>query len=377
DIYYVPFIESEETQYPIWRDLANNEICFANPNWNNIPDSIDRTSFKKESATKHVDLGEVFDQVQMDVYRPVELREVYQNDKLIEYHSLTEEIRLPFIVIGQFKIRDFDTSGVHEYDCKDLLRQLRYSYSSFQSISDLAPSAFTRPQQDAAKLFGKDVAGKIMVYLTDANSPIQDLYGWDYSNPAIAITNFGKVNDGIEFQSLRDNPSPRHYHSFNIAVTKEDWDDWDDSTSSNKADCLSCFKVGMEHGVYFFIFEALRKAAAREILIKELFVPLMKEQNYNLFEQDTNALYRLAREFHFDWMLLARDKWEDGISSINVDDKEKAKKAIEAFFKCSPKITDDKERFYLSEFLDKYWEFQQPTGDDISTTALNMILGNT
>lgn len=110
----------------------------------------------------------------------------------------------------------------------------------------------------------------------------------------------------------------------------------------------------------------MKKGVKEERLVEDLFIPLAKENK--LDETRVAALWRLAFEFHFDWMLLPRLLWERVPEQFR-------NKVIELFL-ASPKAINDYERRQLEIFTEDYWTFNDfSTTDNVGKTALKMILG--
>ncbi|MGN1255656.1 MAG: hypothetical protein ACI4UA_00655, partial [Bacteroidaceae bacterium] len=84
-----------------------------------------------------------------------------------------------------------------------------------------------------------------------------------------------------------------------------------------------------------------------------------------------------ALQFHFDWMLLPRDQWQKEIAEAaeKEDEKEIMTRAAEDFFLSTPKVTDERERVSLRDFIKRYWTFDGfPKVDAVAETALKLIM---
>jgi hypothetical protein len=110
--------------------------------------------------------------------------------------------------------------------------------------------------------------------------------------------------------------------------------------------------------------------------IKDIFLPLMRKRNYQFTDADIDNLYRFAMQFHFDWMLLPRELWENEIETFAATDDERKtiKEKVIEFFQRTPKITDEREELHLKDFLRRYWAFDVwPKVEDIAEKALKLI----
>lgn len=373
-VYYVPFIDTPEHHKPISRDLSNMRIL------TNIPgvDSIIQDSFTtdlehQESDTKTITLGNNTHKLLLDIYRPVKLTELYQNDKLINYYGSGNTIHLPLLTVNQFAIRDFSEKGVEKYSCGEL----RKGIYRFKKLEGNNINEKLYYQHNTAASLNSDIPLENVVVnlFTDKEKESIDLYAWDYEQEPYKVKSFSDDNPGIIFQSLKDNPSPRNY----IKPQEKDNDDegWgdDDDEDSVTATPLQAFKVAMQHHTYFFIFDSLRIMAGNKRMVSDLLVPILRKSEGQLDDETVSELYRLAYEFHFDWMLLDRYKYLSAIE--NEDDKEHLKAGIIDFFSRTPKCTSMDEHTSLDDFLTRYWMFTRYTATDkIGVTALKLILGD-
>ena len=376
-VYYVPFISSDITPDPIWRDFANRRICFAVDNKEAIVDEFEKNNQRSE-ATLRVDLGQSDKQLLIDVYRPFLLKELYQNGELISYHDRNDIIEIPLIVAEQFTIRDFNEHGVKEYDC----HKLGNGYYVFPDFRVKNPSDASYLEKREAKDINSDLSVKnLNVYISKAGVKGIDLYAWDYKTKPIATQDAksATINSGVVFQSLKDNDKPRHYACPVVKTDKSGWA-FSRNDKASQMDDLTCFLTAAEHKTYFFLFGPIRDLVYSGKMIDGILIPLLQDKQGELNEQNVEDLYRFAKEFHFDWMLLPRERWAEAISNAteDMDEQEVLKTWVTNFFLMTPKITDDSERRCLKEFLLNYWRFDSySTNDAIAVKALRYILGNT
>ena len=142
-------------------------------------------------------------------------------------------------------------------------------------------------------------------------------------------------------------------------------------------DALYCFEKVAEHKAYFFLFNPLIKCVAAGNQIRDILIPLLKKREYSLTKADIGHLYLFAMQFHFDWMLLPREQWQTQIEEVaeSEDEKDKITQAVEDFFCQTPKVTDERERVSLRDFVKRYWTFDNyPKIDAIAETALKLIM---
>lgn len=394
-VYYVPFEPQNIEQEPIWRDFEHMRICTALDGVEDIQDEFRKTLDIREPDTKQLEIGNENAKILVDVYRPIILRELSQTNedgsesKIVSYSSKGEDIHVPLINCDQFSLRDFSENGVREYNVKSS-NTVFYNFPTFDKPGFDPKKEYTR-REVASKLTPEIPLDYLKIYITKLEDTATDLYFWNYKDEPRPVANVNEINEaGVVFQSLKDNGSPRHYICPTYKTNdSDDWgdddDDWDDdddettvsSTDSGTIDILRCFKTIAEHKTYFFLFTPMIECVSKREQIKDILIPLIKERNYKLTDEDIKELYQFAVQFHFDWMLLPRELWKTEIenASINEEDMEVLSNAVMDFFKATPKSTDVREKICLEDFLNKYWEFNTfPKIDDVAERALRLIL---
>ena len=372
-VYYVPFVKTEEHAEPIWRDFATKTIRTVLPGIADIQDDFKEDLKHTESDVKTLIIGGKGEKLLLDIYRPVKLTELYQNNQLIHYYASGENILLPLLTVSQFAVRDFSEKGVEVYHCGELGKGIyRFKKLAGNNIS----TNLWYQSKNASELSDVLPLNNLIVSLfTGERKNAIDLYAWDYEHEPYPVDTFGNY-PGIIFQSLKDNPSPRDYvmPQENKDDDDEGWGD-DDDEESVTATPLQAFLVAKEYHTYFFIFEALRLMADRKRMVEDLLIPLIEK---NALDEDTiKELYQLALEFHFDWMLLERNKYLTAIEDKNEEIQETIKADIIAFFRNTPKCTGVDERNSLDDFLERYWTFTKCTSTNkLGQTAAKLILGD-
>ena len=378
-VYYVPFTPSSTGQQPIWRDFEHMRICTMLDGVDDIQDSFEKLLDVREPSTKQLKIGNDRAQILVDVYRPIIMRELSQKDQhgqshIVGYAGKDEDLYIPLITCDQFSVRDFSEMGVKEYAIEKSNRM----YYGFPTFND--PNLSTdnyKLELPASMLTEALPLDYLKIYLSKAIDAPTDLYAWNYKTRPVPVANSRALSeDGIVFQSLKDNPSPRHYA---LPYIKRALSGWGGKKSQIAVDALYCFETVAEHGVYYFLFNPLIKTVKAGKQIGEIFLPLVKKRGYQLTDADVKALYQLAVEFHFDWMLLAREAWSNQIAATAEDESEAAemKAATTAFFQRSPKSQDEREARCLKDFVERYWTFDTYPNkiNDIAIRALRLILG--
>lgn len=382
-MYYVPFVADAKTPEPIWRDFKRQRICTAISGVSDIqdrPQPNESEPIEREPATRQLIIGDEQAQILIDVYRPILLRELSQTDatgrsRTVEMVGPDKELHIPLINCGQFSVRDFSEQGVQEYR----MPQRASMYYSFPTIdsSNVSTDSFTR-SVTARELTAAVPLDYLRVYLTRYMDTANHLYAWDYKSIPAAVANFRDIqDDGIVFQSLREDPMPRHYACPNVESSGLiGWDDDDDDES--KTEALRSFLTIAEHGAYFFLFKPMQECMESKRQTQDILFPLMRERNYRLTDADVTHLYRFALHFHFDWMLLPRDLWRKQAEEFaeSAEELTRLTEAVADLFLRTPKAESESERASLREFLKSYWTFNAwPKVDAVADKALRLMTG--
>ena len=377
-VYYVPFAPDNVEQPPIWRDFEHQRICTALNNVEEIQDDINKLLQGEEMEdTKQLKIGTDEARIMVDVYRPVIVRELSQkktNDEeshVISYYQKDEDIHIPLIDCEQFSVRDFSENGVREYQ----VRNRSTVYYHFPTYNQTSLKAETYTEEYSAKeLTANNIPlDYLKIYMTKPQDNMTDLYAWDYQHDPIPVESPNELTaEGIVFQSLKDNDSPRDYA---MPVIKKK-SGWGGKKNIVAVDPLYCFETAAEHKTYFFLFSPLIKIISGRTQIKDIFLPLLRKRDYQFNDIDINNLYRFAMQFHFDWMLLPRELWKSEIETFATTEEERnmLKDKVTAFFFKTPKRTDEREELHLKDFLRRYWTFDVwPKAEDIADKALKLI----
>ena len=377
-VYYVPFFPTDPEQQPIWRDFETMRICTALEGVEDIQDDFSKDIGDNMPDTRQLEIGTASEKILVDVYRPILIRELSQKkscdveSKVISYHDVNEDIEIPLINCQQFSVRDFSANGVKEYQVTQK-GTVYYNFPTFNHPG-IDGTSFLLEEKVSA-LTPELPLDYLKIYTTKALDHAEELYAWNYkSEPVRVDSSFQIKEEGIVFQSLKDNDSPRHYA---MPRANKGKGGWGGKKNVLVVDALYCFEKVAEHKAYFFLFNPLIKVIAARTQIKDIWLPLLKKREYNLTQADIGHLYLFALQFHFDWMLLPRDLWQAQIEEAaeSEDEKKKIIQALADFFCQTPKATDERERVSLRDFVKRYWTFDgYPKVDAVAETALKLIL---
>ena len=376
-VYYVPFAPENAEQPPIWRDFEHQRICTALEGVEDIQDDFQKLLTVKEPDTKQLEIGTKNAKILVEVYRPVIVKELSQKrssdevSKVINYYDKDEDIHIPLINCEQFSVRDFSENGVREYRLRNR-STIYYDFTSINKISLNSAEAYTEELTAKDSTSGTSL-NYLKIYITRAMDEQSGLYAWDYkSEPRPVMSAKELSGDGIVFQSLIEQDSPRHYSM----PTVKKKGSWGGKKKVEVVDPLYCFEIVSKHKVYFFLFTPLIRVIAGRSQIKDIFLPLLKKRNYKFSDADIENLYGFAIQFHFDWMLMPRSLWKAEIDSFSTSDEERnlLLSKVTEFFGRTPKCSDEREQMHLKNFLRRYWNFDAyPKVEDIADIALKLI----
>lgn len=316
-VWYVPY--SNEAA-PVSRDFKEQVIRM-----------FDGVIYHAESEELIHDItrGNDLERVIIPVYAPIEGHEVWIDDVLVERVPLGNRLQIPYLYCEHFCVKTIDRKGIRLTTGKEL-RECYYN----------APD---QGQGDKV-LDGYETINGIEVYRF---------------NPQTKPTH-KTVAGGIQIP-IYDKSIPRHY-GLPIFPKSSPF------AKIKGISAIDAFETAVAYNTYFFVFKELKQAVRKESLIDELIIPLIQKGTFD--SEVKKELWRLAFEFHFDWMLLPRSSWEKVPMEMRED--------VNQLFLSSPKAVNEYERRQLDVFVENYWDFTDfSTTDNFGKKALRMILGQT
>lgn len=246
---------------------------------------------------------------------------------MAERLPLQQNVQIPFLNCEHFTVKTIDGSGIH-----------------IMTGNQLHDLYYQAPDQGLGEkcLLSSVKKGNITMYLF---------------NPADKTEKI-EVAAGVKLP-IYGVRHPRHYGKPDIPISTP-------FKPINPISLTEAFQTAVDNNTYFFVFRDLKLGVKKESLIKDLFIPLAQSGQLN--NVTYIQLWRLAFEFHFDWLLLPRQQWEE----VPVQYRPQ----IIELFLSTPKATNEYERRQLEIFLEDYWDFNDfTTIDKVAVKALKMILG--
>ena len=280
--FYIPYTSTANMPKPAWRQYDNKTLHIVNHSEN---DPYDVANPPAEVTTSlHETVAGSHNYAEIDMYHPVKVVELRQNDGCPEVYNLDDTIDVPFINCEQFSVRRYTADGVEDYSLADQKNRI----GEFPNMNIEDPN----PMQDYDPILHKGIS---LYYAKDNTALTTDDYiWWDYGN----VFHHGLLPDeenGMDFQSRKRTPNTRHY------LAPVHWDN--DVFDRPDIHCIpfDCFKVAVEHRVYFTLFYPLRKSVVGDTMVADILLPLLVERTGQLKYADYDNLKRFAQEFLFDW----------------------------------------------------------------------------
>lgn len=313
-VWYIPVPADTK---PVTRDFANRKIVWYDGATNIVNEDKIRIEFVR---------GNDKSKAYFTIFSPILGHEIKIDGKIVERIPLGHDIEIPFLYAHHFAVTTIDKHGIKEISGKEL-KDLYYQ-APLQTEGNVIQTKEVRQDH-------------LVMYLYDLRK-----------KPDKTITVKGYVLPDIS------TIYPRHYGKIEIPKITP-------FSKDKGINTLEAFKIGKDYKTYYLILDSIRKSVRNGTLIQDLINPLLEEGV--MTREIIEELWRLAFEFHFDWMLLPREQWEH-IASTNRD-------FVKLIFLHHPKAFE-RDINFIEEFSEKYWNFKDfSTTDPIAAKALKMILG--
>lgn len=305
DVFYAPG--------PITRDCENKKIHYVDflsgeKVCRDESEEIDTAICDKkplDPTTTIIRLGNEYRYVEVKVYRPTNLKEVYYDGRMIHSEE-AESIAIPYILKNNIVVNLYGKFGYISYGCS----RLGSIYPLLGEESNAHLYAWDHATQYEATHLDPYAPSYLKVkfgdkYDNDKHKGLE-FYYWNYSADTepkrVRYEIIPEINT-IVFQSL---------NKINAGLTNV-YPNIVSSPFGNRIEnYLRCFEVATTHNVHYFAMAPLLGMEdEKQEFITEIYKPLLKKRNGKLSADDIKGLKRLADEFRFDWQEF----------NINIDNK--------------------------------------------------------
>lgn len=302
-VFYVP--------KTIVRDLDKNTIQYCYNGKDEIHDDKEaiETAIRRRQIlepTVSINVGAENSYVTVPVYRPVSLKEVCYDGKILKY--VDEDVfELPYILHNHITLHCYDANGYEEYCCSNLagLHKLIYKKRPNNKNSAWASSA---AWENGDVLNAKEMDATAPDFLKvkigerqQSEISMEEFYFWDYNAnhlpckmPRRGIKS--PEEWGMIFQSNKKNQTCKNYYPL---INEEDDDIFDEVDHFEDVSIILCFKIAIEHEQYFFTFTPLKGLTEKDFE-KEIIEPLCSKYGNEMPQNIRAGIRRFIEEFDYD-----------------------------------------------------------------------------
>lgn len=291
---------------PIERNLEANTIHYYNIKEEQVYDDkadIERALSRRQvlEPTVQLNIGTKTCYVSVPVFRPVKLKEVCYDGKILMYDE-NGEVTIPYILKEYIDVNDYGKDGYHSYSCKDFRNVFVELNNSEYRTSGKYTSAID------GKTFSDEQAPegvKFFVRRPFSKNPQLRYCYWDYKKgskpiPVRDIESFCLPCGSVLFQDQR-----RVSHRLQCEYMEKDAKGFANikkKGQENEYSPFEVFSVASEYNQYFFHFKVLRTLAngiveGKRDFYDEIYYPFLEYHDNVLSMRDKKELLRFADEF--------------------------------------------------------------------------------
>jgi hypothetical protein len=294
---------------PIERDLDANTIHYYNIKKELVYD--DKADIEKAISRRQVleptvllNIGTKICYVSVPVFRPVKLKEVCYDGKILMYDE-NGEVTIPYILKEYVDVNDYGKDGYHSYSCKDFrnvfveLNNSEYRTSG-KYTSAIDGKTFTDGHAPEGVTF--------FVRKTLSKNPRLRYCYWDCKKdskpiPVRNLETFELPSGNVLFQDQR-----KVSHRLQCEYMEKEATGFAKirrKCSDENDPVFEIFSIASEYNQYFFHFKALRSLAngiseGRRDFYDEIYNPLLEYHQHRFSLRDKKELLRFADEFCLD-----------------------------------------------------------------------------
>ena len=294
---------------PIERDLDANTIHYYNIKKELVYEDkadIEKAISRREvlEPTVLLNIGTKTCYVSVPVFRPVKLKEVCYDGKILMYDE-NGEVTIPYILKEYVDVNDYGKDGYHSYSCKDFrnvfveLNNSEYRTSG-KYTSAIDGKTFTDGHAPEGVTF--------FVRKTLSKNPRLRYCYWDCKKdskpiPVRNLETFELPSGNVLFQDQR-----KVSHRLQCEYMEKEATGFAKirrKCSDENAPVFEIFSIASEYNQYFFHFKALRSLAngiseGRRDFYDEIYNPLLEYHQHRFSLRDKKELLRFADEFCLD-----------------------------------------------------------------------------
>lgn len=294
---------------PIERDLDANTIHYYNIKKELVYE--DKADIEKAISRRQVleptvllNIGTKTCYVSVPVFRPVKLKEVCYDGKILMYDE-NGEVTIPYILKEYVDVNDYGKDGYHSYSCKDFrnvfveLNNSEYRTSG-KYTSAIDGKTFTDGHAPEGVTF--------FVRKTLSKNPRLRYCYWDCKKdskpiPVRNLETFELPSGNVLFQDQR-----KVSHRLQCEYMEKEATGFAKirrKGSDENDPVFEIFSIASEYNQYFFHFKALRSLAngiseGRRDFYDEIYNPLLEYHQHRFSLRDKKELLRFADEFCLD-----------------------------------------------------------------------------
>lgn len=294
---------------PIERDLDANTIHYYNIKKELVYEDkadIEKAISRREvlEPTVLLNIGTKTCYVSVPVFRPVKLKEVCYDGKILMYDE-NGEVTIPYILKEYVDVNDYGKDGYHSYSCKDFrnvfveLNNSEYRTSG-KYTSAIDGKTFTDGHAPEGVTF--------FVRKTLSKNPRLRYCYWDCKKdskpiPVRNLETFELPSGNVLFQDQR-----KVSHRLQCEYMEKEATGFAKirrKCSDENDPVFEIFSIASEYNQYFFHFKALRSLAngiseGRRDFYDEIYNPLLEYHQHRFSLRDKKELLRFADEFCLD-----------------------------------------------------------------------------
>lgn len=294
---------------PIERDLDANTIHYYNIKKELVYEDkadIEKAISRREvlEPTVLLNIGTKTCYVSVPVFRPVKLKEVCYDGKILMYDE-NGEVTIPYILKEYVDVNDYGKDGYHSYSCKDFRNVFVELNNSEYRTSGKYTSAID------GKTFTDDHAPEGVTFFvrkTLSKNPRLRYCYWDCKKdskpiPVRNLETFELPSGNVLFQDQR-----KVSHRLQCEYMEKEATGFAKirrKCSDENDPVFEIFSIASEYNQYFFHFKALRSLAngiseGRRDFYDEIYNPLLEYHQHRFSLRDKKELLRFADEFCLD-----------------------------------------------------------------------------